>query len=220
MGQKVHPTGFRVGILYDWQSRYFSEGDYKGKLHEDFAIRKMVKLAFHHAGVSKVEIERAGERAVVTIHTARPGIVIGRKGASIEELREAITKTTGRPDIVLKIEEVKRPDLDAQLLAENVSNQLLRRISFRRAMKRAVQNSMKAGALGVKIQCKGRLGGAEMSRTEWYREGRVPLHTLRADISYGFTEAKTKYGMIGVKAWIFRGEKFEREAVVPSSAKG
>lgn len=210
MGQKVHPYGLRLGIIKDWQSRSYFPRNYKELLSEDLAIRKSIKNQFGHAGVASVEIERATKRAKVTIHTARPGIVIGKKGESIERLRKDLEDTTGK-QIVLNIEEIKRPDLNAQLVAENVSGQLLRRIGFRRAMKRTVQGCMKSGALGVKIQCSGRLGGAEMSRTEWYREGRVPLHTLRADIDYGFAEAKTKYGIIGVKVWIFRGEVFKSD---------
>lgn len=184
MGQKIHPYGFRLGVIKDWQSRAFDRRNYREILHEDLAIRKMVKAEFELAGIAGIEIERATKRAKVTIHTARPGIVIGRKGESIEKLRKKLEDMT-KKQIVVIIEEVKRPDLNAQLVAENVAGQLKRRISFRRAMKRTVQACMKAGALGVKIQCSGRLGGAEMSRCEWYREGRVPLHTLRADIDYG-----------------------------------
>jgi small subunit ribosomal protein S3 len=218
LGQKVHPYGLRLGIIKDWQSKSYSPRNYREMLHEDLGIRKMVKAQFAHAGVSTVVIERATKRAKVTIHTARPGIVIGKKGESIERLRQELETRTGK-QIVINIEEIKRPDLDAQLVAENVAGQLLRRISFRRAMKRTVQSCMKAGALGVKIQCSGRLGGAEMSRTEWYREGRVPLHTLRADIDYGLAEAKTKYGIIGVKAWVFRGEVFERPELEAAKSK-
>lgn len=210
MGQKIHPYGLRLGIVKDWQSRCFSPKNYTEILHEDLAIRKMIKKEFAHAGVAFTEIERATKRAKVTIHTSRPGIVIGKKGESIEKLRKTLEKMTGK-QIVINIEEVKRPDLSGQLVAENVAGQLLRRIGFRRAMKKTVQACMKAGALGVKIQCAGRLGGAEMSRTEWYREGRVPLHTLRADIDYGLAEANTKYGIIGVKAWVFRGEIFKKD---------
>lgn len=212
MGQKIHPYGFRLGIIKDWQSRSYSPRHYRETLHEDLAIRKLIKSQFAHAGISQVIIERATKRAKMTIHTARPGIVIGRKGESIERLRKDLENLTGK-QIVINIEEVKRPDLDGKLVAENIAGQLLRRIGFRRAMKKTVQSCMKAGALGVKIQCSGRLGGAEMSRTEWYREGRVPLHTLRADIDYGLAEAKTKYGIIGVKAWVFRGEVFEKPQI-------
>jgi small subunit ribosomal protein S3 len=211
LGQKIHPYGFRLGIIKDWQSRSYDARNYREILHEDLQIRKLVKREFDHAGISVIEIERATKRAKVTIHTARPGIVIGKKGESIERLRKTLETMTGK-DIVINIEEIKKPDLSAQLVAENVAGQLLRRIGFRRAMKKTVQNCMKVGALGVKVQCSGRLGGAEMSRCEWYREGRVPLHTLRADIDYGLAEAKTKYGIIGVKAWVFRGEVFDKNA--------
>lgn len=210
MGQKVHPFGLRLGVIKDWQSRSYFPKSYKQLLQEDVEIRKLIKGSFGHAGIASVEIERASSRAKIIIHTSRPGIVIGRKGESIDRLRTRLEGMTGK-QIVINIEEVKRPELTAQLVAENVAGQLLRRIGFRRAMKRTVQGCMKAGALGVKIQCSGRLGGAEMSRTEWYREGRVPLSTLRADIDYGAAEAKTKYGVIGVKTWVFRGEVFEPE---------
>lgn len=217
MGQKVHPTGFRLGITIPWRSRWYSRNEYSKLLHEDLYIRKQIKTRFYHAGISKVEIERAANRAKITIHTARPGIIIGRKGSEIEQLRKDLQQATGK-QILINIEEVNKPDLDAQLVAENVSSQLLRRIGFRRAMKKTVLAAMKAGAQGIRVACKGRLGGAEMSRGEWYREGRVPLHTLRADIDYGLTEARTKYGMIGVKVWIFKGEKFEEKPAAP--AKG
>jgi small subunit ribosomal protein S3 len=210
VGQKVHPTAFRLGVIKDWESRWFSQRDYAALLHEDLFIRKEIKSRFHHAGIAKIDVERASNRAKITIHTARPGIIIGRKGMEIENLRRDLEKKTDKK-IMINIEEVKKPDLVAQLVAENVSAQLLRRIGFRRAMKKAVQASTKAGALGIKINCAGRLAGAEMARAEWYREGRVPLHTLRADIDYGLTEAKTKYGMIGIKVWIFRGEVFKKE---------
>ena len=210
MGQKVHPTSFRLGVIKDWESRWFSQRDYAPLLHEDLSIRKEIKNRFHHAGIAKIDIERASNRAKITIHTARPGIIIGRKGIEIENLRRDLEKKTNKK-ILINIEEVKKTDLVAQLVADNVSSQLLRRIGFRRVMKRAVQASMRSGALGIRINCAGRLGGSEMARAEWYREGRVPLHTLRADIDYGLTEAKTKYGMIGVKVWIFRGEVFKKE---------
>ena len=209
MGQKVHPTSFRLGVIKDWESRWFSQRDYAGLLHEDLSIRKEIKNRFYHAGIAKIDIERASDRAKITIFTARPGIIIGRKGIEIESLRRDLEKRTNKK-ILINIEEVKKPDLVAQLVAENVSAQLLRRIGFRRVMKKAVQASIKMGSLGIKIHCAGRLAGAEMARAEWYREGRVPLHTLRADIEYGLTEAKTKYGMIGVKVWIFRGEVFKK----------
>ncbi len=211
MGQKVHPFGLRLGVIKDWHSRWYFPKDYANFLHEDLKLRKSIKDRFAHAGVAKVEIERAAKRIKVTIHTARPGIIIGKKGSEIEGLRRELETLTGK-QIVVNIEEIKRPDLNAQLVAENVAGQLMRRISFRRAMKKTVQSIMKAGALGAKIHCSGRLGGAEMARSEWYREGRVPLHTLRADIDYGFAEAKTKYGIIGVKVWIFKGEVFAKES--------
>jgi len=210
VGQKVHPTSFRLGVIKDWESRWFSQRDYASLLHEDLFIRKEIKNRFYHAGIAKIDIERASNRAKITIHTARPGIIIGRKGIEIENLRRDLEKKTNKK-ILINIEEVKKTELVAQLVADNVSAQLLRRIGFRRVMKRAVQASMRSGALGIRINCAGRLAGAEMARAEWYREGRVPLHTLRADIDYGLTEAKTKYGMIGVKVWIFRGEVFKKE---------
>ncbi len=210
MGQKVHPNAFRLGVIRDWESRWYARREYPKLLHEDIRLRREILKRFSHAGIAKVEIEQASNRAKVTIHTARPGIIIGKKGVEIEALRSELVGLTGK-QILINIEEVKRPDLSAQLVAENVAGQLTRRIGFRRAMKRTVQACMKAGALGVKIRCAGRLGGSEMARQEWYREGRVPLHTLRADIDYGNTEAKTKYGQIGVKVWIFRGEVFEKK---------
>jgi len=209
VGQKVHPLGFRLGITKPWESRWYAKKDYSKLLHEDLFIRKEIKSRFYHAGISRVEIERAANRAKITIHTARPGIIIGRKGGEIEQLRRDLQQKTGK-QILINIEEIGKPDLEAQLVAESVASQLLRRIGFRRAMKKTVLAAMKAGAQGIRIACAGRLGGAEMSRAEWYREGRVPLHTLRADIEYGFTEARTKYGQIGVKVWIFKGEIFEK----------
>lgn len=207
MGQKVNPIGLRIGIIRDWESRWFANKEYSALLHEDIRMRNEIRKRFKHAGIAKIEIERASNRAKITIHTARPGIIIGRKGAEIEGLKKVLEAGT-QTQILINIEEVKKPDLIATLVAENVSNQLLRRISFRRAMKKSVQNSMKAGALGIKINCAGRLAGAEMARSEWYREGRVPLHTLRADIDYGVVVARTKYGSIGIKVWIFRRELF------------
>ncbi len=208
MGQKVHPIGFRLGINKDWLSRWYAEKDYADLLHEDLAIRRYLKERLYHAGVSKIEIERPSgksKRARVIIHVARPGLVIGRKGAEIEKLREDLEKKFNR-EIHITIKEVKQPELDAQLVAENIAYQLERRVSFRRAMKRSVQAAMRAGAKGIKVSCAGRLAGAEIARREWYREGRVPLQTIRADIDYGFAEAITKYGKIGVKVWIFKGE--------------
>lgn len=218
MGQKIHPYSFRLGVIKDWQSRWYFPRDYAATLHEDLKIRKSIKARFAHAGVSRTEIERAAKRVKVTIFTARPGIIIGKKGAEIEVLRKELEKMTGK-QIVINIEEIKRPELDAQLVAENVAGQLMRRISFRRAMKKTVQGSLKAGALGAKIHAGGRLGGAEIARSEWYREGRVPLHTLRADIDYGFAEADTKYGKIGIKVWIFRGEVLKKPRVAAAVTK-
>lgn len=215
MGQKVHPYGFRVGIYKNWKSRWYAEKDYSSLLHEDLKIRKEIKKRLFHAGVSDIEIERFTQRMRITIKAARPGIIIGRKGAEVERLKKILGNITER-QIHINIQEIKNPDLDAQLQAESIALQLVRRVSFRRALKRAVQSSMQAGALGIKVMVAGRLGGAEMSRTEWYREGRVPLHTLRADIDYGFTEARTTYGQIGVKVWIFHGEVTSMHPVVES----
>jgi len=206
MGQKVNPYGFRLGITTDWKSRWFSDRDYKNYLIEDWKIRDAIMRKLENAAISRIEIERTRDRLRVDIHTARPGIVIGRRGAQADELRALLTKITGNPRVQLNIVEIKSPELDAALIAQGVADQLAGRIAFRRAMKRAVQNAQKAGALGIRVQTSGRLGGAEMSRTEWYREGRVPLHTLRADIDYGFREAKTTYGRIGVKVWIYKGD--------------
>src|SRR5215469_4411972 len=210
MGQKVHPRGFRLGVIESSDSKWFARRDYRELLHEDLKLRKFLKQRLYHAGISKVEIERAANKAKINIYTARPGIVIGKKGAEIEKLKSELAKLTHK-ETFINIHEVRRPDLDAQLVAENVALQLERRVAFRRAMKESVSRAMRMGAQGVKIQCAGRLGGSEIARTEWYREGRVPLHTLRADISYGFAEARTTYGIIGVKAWIFRGEVLTEE---------
>lgn len=210
MGQKVHPKGFRLGVIEGWEARWFAEKEYASLLHDDIKVRNFIKKRLHHAGIAKIELERAANKAKVNIHTARPGIVIGKKGAEIEKLKTELAKLTER-EIYLNIHEVRRPDLDAQLVAENVALQLERRVAFRRAMKESVARAIRMGAQGVKVRCSGRLAGAEIARTEWYREGRVPLHTLRADISYGLAEAKTTYGVIGVKVWIFRGEVLTRE---------
>lgn len=210
MGQKVHPKGFRLGVIEGWEARWFAEKEYASLLHDDIKVRNFIKKRLHHAGIAKIELERAANKAKVNIHTARPGIVIGKKGAEIEKLKTELAKLTER-EIYLNIHEVRRPDLDAQLVAENVALQLERRVAFRRAMKESVARAIRMGAQGVKVRCSGRLAGAEIARTEWYREGRVPLHTLRADISYGLAEAKTTYGIIGVKVWIFRGEVLTRE---------
>ncbi len=207
MGQKINPYGFRLGVTTDWKSRWFSERQYKEYLTEDWKIREYIMTTLGDAAISRIEVERKrGETLKVDIHTARPGIVIGRKGAKADEIRAGLTKLTGNNKVQLNIVEIKSPELDAALIAQGVADQLVGRIAFRRAMKRAVQNAQKAGALGIRVQCSGRLGGAEMSRTEWYREGRVPLHTLRADIDYGFREARTSSGRVGVKVWIYRGD--------------
>ena len=206
MGQKINPYGFRLGITTDWKSRWFSEREYKAYLTEDWKIRRALMTKLESAAVSRVEIERTRDKVRIDIHTARPGIVIGRRGAQADELRALLTEITGNPKVQLNIVEIKSPELDAALIAQGVADQLVNRIAFRRAMKRAVQNAQKAGALGIRVQCSGRLGGAEMSRTEWYREGRVPLHTLRADIDYGMREARTSSGRVGVKVWIYRGD--------------
>jgi small subunit ribosomal protein S3 len=210
MGQKVHPKGFRIGVIEGWESRWFAEKEYTNLLHDDIKVRDFIKKRLQHAGIAKIEIERAANKAKINIHTARPGIVIGKKGVEIEKLKTEIAKLSNR-EVYLNIHEVRRPDLDAQLVAENIALQLERRVAFRRAMKESVARAVRMGAQGIKVRCSGRLAGAEIARTEWYREGRVPLHTLRADISYGVAEAKTTYGIIGVKVWICRGEIITRD---------
>lgn len=205
MGQKVHPKGFRIGIIRGWDSNWYADRDYSDLLHEDYKIRKMIKERFYVAGVSKVEIQRTGNRVRITIHTAKPGIVIGRGGTEVEKLKQDLIKLTEK-NININIQEIKKPELDAQIVAENVAQQMEKRISFRRAMKQSVSRTMRVGGIGMKIALSGRLGGAEIARTEWYAEGKVPLHTLRADIDYGFAEANTTYGKIGIKVWINRGE--------------
>ena len=212
MGQKVHPTGFRLGVIRSWDSRWFREKGYSEWLIEDMSIRKFIAKRLRNAGISRVDIERAANKCKVNVHTARPGIVIGKKGAGIEQLKKDLQKLS-KNEIFLNIHEIRKAETDAQLVAENVAQQLERRVAFRRAMKKSMQTAIKFGAKGVRIQCAGRLGGAEMSRREWYRDGRVPLHTLRADIEYGVAEARTTYGIIGVKCWIFKGE------VLPTSAR-
>ena len=215
MGQKVNPYGFRLGITTDWKSRWFAEdAEYRDSLIEDWKIRDYLKRQLERAAVSRVEIERTRDRLRVDVYTARPGIVIGRRGAEADRLRAGLLKITGNPKIHFNIQEIKQPELDATLIAQGVADQLTGRVSFRRAMKRAVQTAMKAGAQGIRVQCSGRLGGAEMSRKEWYREGRVPLHTLRADIDYGDAEARTTFGRIGVKVWIYKGE------ILPYKSRG
>ncbi len=210
MGQKVNPIGLRLGINRTWDSRWFAGKNYADLLHEDLKLREYLFARLKQAGVSKIVIERPAGRARVTIHSARPGVVIGRKGADIEKLRQDLQKITNK-DVALNIVEIRKPEIDAKLVAENIAQQLERRVAFRRAMKRAVQSAMRLGALGIRINCGGRLGGAEIARTEWYREGRVPLHTLRADIDYGTAEAATTYGICGVKVWIFKGEIMEHD---------
>ena len=205
MGQKVHPVGLRLGIINTWSSKWFSEKQYGQFLHEDLWIRKYLKKSLQHAGIAKIDIERAASKVKIHIHTSRPGIVIGKKGSEVDRFRKELEQKT-KKEIFLNILEVRKPEMDAQLVSENVALQLERRVAFRRAMRKAVTTSLKFGVLGIKVHCAGRLGGAEMARREWYREGRVPLHTLRADIDYGFAEAKTTYGIIGVKVWIFKGE--------------
>jgi small subunit ribosomal protein S3 len=206
MGQKVNPYGFRLGVTTDWKSRWFADKQYGDYIIEDWKIRNYLMTQLPHAAISRVEVERTRDRLRVDVHTARPGIVIGRRGAEADRLRAGLAKITGNNKVQLNIQEIKQAELDAALIAQGVADQLAGRVAFRRAMKRAVQNAQKAGALGIRVQCSGRLGGSEMSRTEWYREGRVPLHTLRADIDYGFREARTPAGRIGVKVWIYRGD--------------
>jgi len=205
LGQKVNPIGCRLGVIKTWDSKWYAEADYAKNLHEDLKIRAFLKKRLYSAGISKIEIERAANKTKINIHAARPGLIIGKKGAEVELLKKDLASITSK-EVFININEVRKPELDAQLVAENVALQLERRIAFRRAMKKSVTSSLKFGAKGIRITCSGRLGGAEMSRTEWYREGRVPLHTLRADIDYGFAEAKTTYGIIGVKVLIFKGE--------------
>ena len=212
MGHKVHPTGIRLGIAKDWNSKWFAnKREYADYLGADLKVRDLLKKKLAQAGISKITIERPAKTARVTIHTARPGVVIGKKGEDIERLRKEVSAVMGVPAHI-NVTEVRKPELDAQLVAESIAQQLERRIMFRRAMKRSVQNAMRLGALGIKVNVGGRLNGAEIARSEWYREGRVPLHTLRADIDYGFAEAKTTYGIIGVKVWVFKGEIFDLHA--------
>jgi small subunit ribosomal protein S3 len=212
VGQKVHPIGFRLGILTNWESNWYAEKDFSKLLHEDLKIRRYIKKKLYHAGISKIAIERTADKVRVNIHASRPGIIIGKRGTEVDVLRKDLAKITSH-EAFINIKEVRKPEMDAQLVSESVALQLERRVTFRRAMKKAVSSAMKFGSKGIKITCAGRLGGAEMARTEWYREGRVPLHTLRADIDYGQAEANTTYGKIGVKCWIFRGEVLEREAL-------
>jgi small subunit ribosomal protein S3 len=216
MGQKVHPTGIRLGIVKDWNSRWYANSqDYSVFLHQDLTVRAFIRKKLSHASVSRIQINRPANNAHITIHSARPGIVIGKKGEDIDILRQEISKMIGIP-VQLNVEEIRKPELDAQLVAEGVAQQLEKRIMYRRAMKRAVTNTMRLGAEGIKINVGGRLNGAEIARSEWYREGRVPLHTLRADIDYATAEANTTYGIIGIKVWIFKGEVFDMDAHIAS----
>jgi small subunit ribosomal protein S3 len=210
LGQKVNPIGLRLGIVKTWESRWFSDKKYAEYIRVDYNLRKFIKKKLFHAGISRIEIERSAKRIRLRIHTARPGIVIGKKGSEIERLKKEIENKVSQ-EVTIDIQEVRKPETDAQLLAENVAMQIERRVAFRRAMKRGVTSAIRFGALGVKVICAGRLGGAEMARTEWYREGRVPLHTLRADIDYGFTEARTTYGTIGIKVYVFKGEILKKD---------
>ena len=219
MGQKINPIGLRLGINKTWDSRWFAGDDYAAKLHEDLKIRQYVKKTLHQAGVSKVIIERPSKKCFVSIHTARPGVVIGKKGADIDKIKKDVQKFT-KDDVTINIIEVRKPELDSTLIAEGVAQQLERRVAFRRAMKRAVQSALRMGAEGIRINVSGRLGGAEIARMEWYREGRVPLHTLRADVDYGIATALTTYGIIGVKVWVFKGEimKDEEQQRMPTTS--
>ena len=211
MGQKVHPTGFRLGYIKFWDSKWYAEKDYAELVHEDIKLRQYFKNSLQDAGIARVEIERPALKNVkISVYTARPGVVIGKKGAGIENLKKDLQNLV-KKEVFVSIKEIRKPDLEAQLVAENVAQQLIRRVAFRRAMKKAITQSMRMGAQGIKICCKGRLGGSEMARTEWYIEGQMPLHTLRADIDYGFAKAKTTYGIIGVKVWIYKGEIHKKE---------
>ena len=214
MGQKTHPTGIRLGIIKTWNSKWFARKNYKEMLHEDLMIQKYIKENLYHAGVPKVDIERTGQKIKAAIHTARPGIIIGKKGAEVEKLKKALEKLTGKV-LSIDIKEVRKPELDATLVAENIALQLEKRIAFRRAMKKSVASTMRFGALGIKVACSGRLAGAEIARDEWYREGRVPLHTFRSDIDYGTAEAKTTYGRIGIKVWIYKGDILREPGIPP-----
>ena len=212
MGQKVNPIGLRLGIVKTWESRWYAAKNYSDYILEDYNIRKFIKKKLYHAGISRIEIERSSKRVRLRIFTSRPGIVIGKKGSEISQLKKELERTIPH-EVLIDIQEVRKPEIDAQLVAENIALQIVRRVAFRRAMKRGVSSAMRFGAKGVKIICSGRLGGAEMARTEWYKEGRVPLHTLRADIDYGFIEANTTYGIVGVKVFIFKGEILDKNAI-------
>jgi small subunit ribosomal protein S3 len=210
LGQKVHPYGFRLGVNRTWKSRWFARKDYGDLLHEDLKIKRLLKRRFYHAGISGIEIERAANKLTVVVYTSRPGIIIGRKGSEIERLKSDLQGETGR-EVFINIQEVHKPELDAQLVAENIAQQLVKRVAFRRAMRRAVDTALRFGAKGIRVRCGGRLNGAEIARSEWYLYGRLPLHTLRADIDYGFTEAYTTYGVIGVKVWVYKGDIFDEK---------
>lgn len=216
MGQKTHPIGIRLGIIKTWNSKWFAKKNYKDLLFEDLTIQKYIKANLFHAGVPKVEIERTGQKIKATIHTARPGIIIGKKGAEVEKLKKELEAITGK-EMSIDIKEIRKPELDAQLVAENIAMQLEKRIAFRRAMKKAVASALRFGALGIKVACGGRLAGAEIARSEWYREGRVPLHTFRSDIDYGTAEARTTYGRIGVKVWVYKGDILQEPVIAASS---
>lgn len=216
MGQKTHPIGIRLGIIKTWNSKWYARKNYKDLLYEDLAIQKFIKSNLFHAGVPKIEIERNGQKVRTTIHTARPGIIIGKKGAEVEKLKKKLEAMTGK-ELSIDIKEIRKPELDAQLVAENIAMQLEKRIAFRRAMKKSVVSAMRFGALGIKVACSGRLAGAEIARDEWYREGRVPLHTFRSDIDYGVAEAKTTYGRIGIKVWIYKGDILQEPAIQQSA---
>lgn len=216
MGQKTHPIGQRLGIIKTWNSKWFAKKDYRDLLHEDLKIQDYIKTNLYHAGVPKIEIERTGKKVRLIIHTARPGIIIGKKGAEVEKLKKEIEKLCGK-EVTIDIKEIRKPELDAQLVGENIALQLEKRVAFRRAMKKAVASALRFGALGVKVAVAGRLAGAEIARTEWYREGRVPLHTFRSDIDYGLAEAKTTYGKIGVKVWIYKGDILKEPLGVQTS---
>ena len=217
MGQKTNPIGLRLGIIKSWESRWYSEKDYSKLLQEDINLRKFLMKKLSTAGISKIIIERPAKLANITLHTSRPGVIIGKKGSDIEKLKKSVSKMISG-DVNINILEVKKPELDSQLVADNIAQQLEKRVAFRRAMKRAVQSAMRLGAGGIRVNCSGRLGGAEIARTEWYREGRVPLHTLRADVDYGVSRANTTYGICGVKVWIFKGEKFEKDLDLSESS--
>lgn len=219
MGQKTHPIGQRLGIIKTWDSKWFARKNYKDLLYEDLVVQKYIKSKLFHAGVPKIEIERTGQKIKAAIHTARPGIIIGKKGAEVEKLKKDLETMTGR-EMSIDIKEIRKPELDAQLVAENIALQLEKRIAFRRAMKKAVASALRFGALGIKVACSGRLAGAEIARAEWYREGRVPLHTFRSDIDYGLSEAKTTYGRIGVKVWIYKGDILREPSDLESSVGG